>query len=63
MLQQAQQMFDAMHPELGSFFAMMVNGHFIDLKTRPGKAGGGFCTSFPTEGVPYIFAKVKKTQL
>ncbi|HEY9770531.1 MAG TPA: M3 family oligoendopeptidase [Coleofasciculaceae cyanobacterium] len=62
MLQQAQQMFDAMHPELGSFFAMMVNGNFIDLKTRPGKAGGGFCTSFPTEGVPYIFANFNNTK-
>ncbi|MEO1669823.1 MAG: M3 family oligoendopeptidase [Cyanobacteria bacterium J06631_2] len=62
MLQQAQQMFDAMHPELGSFFAMMVAGNFLDLKTRPGKAGGGFCTGFPSEGVPYIFANFNQTQ-
>ena len=62
MLQQAQQMFDAMHPELGSFFQMMVGGNFLDLKTRPGKAGGGFCTSFPTEGVPYIFANFNGTK-
>ena len=62
MLKQAQQMFDAMHPELGSFFAMMVEGNFIDLKTRSGKAGGGFCTSFPTEGVPYIFANFNQTK-
>ncbi|MBE9045254.1 M3 family oligoendopeptidase [Pleurocapsales cyanobacterium LEGE 10410] len=62
MLQQAQTMFDAMHPELGSFFKMMVAGNFIDLKTRPGKAGGGFCTGFPTEGVPYIFANFNHTK-
>ena len=62
MLQQAQQMFDAMHPELGSFFEMMVKGDFIDLKTRTGKAGGGFCTSFPTAGVPYIFANFNGTK-
>lgn len=62
MLKQAQQMFDAMHPELGSFFAMMVAGDFMDLKTRPGKAGGGFCTSFPTKGVPYIFANFNQTK-
>ena len=62
MLQQAQKMFDAMHPELGSFFAMMVAGNFMDLKTRPGKAGGGFCTSFPTTGVPYIFANFNQTK-
>lgn len=62
MLTQAQSMFDAMHPELGSFFATMVAGNFIDLKTRPHKAGGGFCTGFPTEGVPYIFANFNSTK-
>ena len=62
MLKQAQQMFDAMHPELGSFFAMMVQGDFLDLDTRKDKAGGGFCTSFPTEGVPYIFANFNGTK-
>ena len=62
MLKQAQEMFDNLHPELGSFFSMMVQGDFIDLKTRTGKAGGGFCTSFPTEGVPYIFANFNGTK-
>lgn len=62
MLNQAQSMFDNLHPELGSFFKMMASGNFIDLKTRPGKAGGGFCTSFPVEGVPYIFANFNGTK-
>ncbi|BAZ44203.1 putative oligoendopeptidase [Chondrocystis sp. NIES-4102] len=62
MLQQAQTMFDTMHPELGSFFQMMVQGDLLDLKTRAGKAGGGFCTSFPTAGVPYIFANFNGTK-
>ena len=62
MLGQAQQMFNAMHPELGSFFETMVEGNFMDLKTRPGKAGGGFCTGFPTAGVPYIFANFNQTK-
>ncbi|MEL6496425.1 MAG: M3 family oligoendopeptidase [Cyanobacteria bacterium J06623_7] len=62
MIEQAQQMFDAMHPELGSFFATMVAGNFMDLKTRPGKAGGGFCTGFPSAGVPYIFANFNQTK-
>ena len=62
MLQQAQTMFDALHPELGSFFSMMVAGNLLDLETRPGKAGGGFCTGFPTEGVPYIFANFNQTK-
>ncbi|HHP7230503.1 MAG TPA: M3 family oligoendopeptidase [Xenococcaceae cyanobacterium] len=62
MLQQAQQMFDQMHPELSSFFRLMVAGNFLDLETRPGKAGGGFCTGFPSYNVPYIFANFNGTK-
>lgn len=62
MLKQAQKMFDGMHPELSDFFRMMVEGDFLDLDTRPGKAGGGFCTAFPTYKVPYIFANFNGTQ-
>ena len=62
MLGQAQQMFDIMHPELGNFFRMMVDANLLDLKTRPGKAGGGFCTSFATHDVPYIFANFNGTK-
>ncbi|MDJ0636420.1 MAG: M3 family oligoendopeptidase [Xenococcaceae cyanobacterium MO_188.B29] len=62
MLQQAQQMFEAMHPELGDFFKIMVDSNLLDLDTRTGKAGGGFCTSFPTYGVPFIFANFNGTK-
>lgn len=57
----AQTMFDRMDPRLGEFYRMMQAGGFLDLKNRPGKAGGGFCTSFPTEGVPFIFANFNGT--
>ncbi|MEM8720599.1 MAG: M3 family oligoendopeptidase [Cyanobacteria bacterium P01_G01_bin.39] len=62
MIQQAQKMFDAIHPELSHFFELMVAGNFVDLQTRPNKAGGGFCTGFPTEGMPYIFANFNGTK-
>ena len=62
MLKQAQQMFDGMHPELSSFFRGMVEGNLLDLDTRAGKAGGGFCTSFPDYDVPYIFANFNGTK-
>jgi M3 family oligoendopeptidase len=58
---QAQTLFDGMDPRLGAFYRMMQAGGFLDLKNRPGKAGGGFCTSFPTEGVPFIFANFNGT--
>lgn len=61
LVDQAQTMFDRMDPRLGSFFRLMNEGGFLDLRNRPGKAGGGFCTSFPAEGVPYIFANFTGT--
>ncbi|MFT8244197.1 M3 family oligoendopeptidase [Roseomonas sp. BN140053] len=57
----AQAMFDAMDPGLGRFYRLMHGGGFLDLKNRPGKAGGGFCTSFPCYGVPFIFANFNGT--
>lgn len=49
-------MFDAMNPELGAFYHLMVDNDLLDLDTRQNKAGGGFCTSFSDYGVPFIFA-------
>ncbi|MDB5376788.1 MAG: peptidase, partial [Rubritepida sp.] len=57
----AQTMFDRMDPRLADFYRMMAAGGFLDLKNRPGKAGGGFCTSFPKDGVPFIFANFNGT--
>ncbi|WP_052055686.1 M3 family oligoendopeptidase [Myxosarcina sp. GI1] len=62
MLGQARQMFEEMHPELGNFFNTMVDANLLDLKARPGKTGGGFCTSFDRYSVPYIFANFNGTK-
>lgn len=61
-LERAQEMFDAMGDAMGSFFKMMVNCRLLDLENRPGKAGGGFCKSFATHGLPYIFANFNGTK-
>lgn len=57
----AQAMFDRMDPRMAGFYAMMRQGGFLDLKNRPGKAGGGFCTAFPMVGAPFIFANFNGT--
>jgi len=62
MMKRARAMFDEMGSELGGFFRLMAEGDFLDLKARKGKAGGGFCTSFPTHGVPFIFANFNGTK-
>ncbi len=58
---QAQHMFDGLDGRLGGFYRVMREGGLLDLKNRPGKSGGGFCTSFPTVGVPFIFANFNGT--
>lgn len=58
----AQAMFDGLHPILGAFFRLMQQGHLMDLDTRPGKSPGGFCTAFPTVGLPFVFANCNGTK-
>ncbi len=57
----AEAMFRDLDPGLANFYAAMRQGGFMDLKNRSGKAGGGFCTSFPSAGVPFIFANFNGT--
>jgi M3 family oligoendopeptidase len=62
MIQRATEMFDAMGGGLGEFFSAMRQGDWLDLKSRDGKAGGGFCTSLPSIGMPFIFANFNGTK-
>ncbi|WP_146432345.1 M3 family oligoendopeptidase [Blastopirellula retiformator] len=52
----AQRMFNDMNVDLGQFFQLMCDKNLLDLKIRPWKAGGGFCSSLPSEELPFIFA-------
>lgn len=58
----AEAMFEEMDPKLGDFFRMMRDKNLMDLKNRPGKAGGGFCASLLTERAPFIFANFNGTK-
>jgi len=62
MMERAQKMFDEIGHGMGDFFRMMRSHNLLDLKAREGKAGGGFCTSFPLYGTPFIFANFNGTQ-
>jgi M3 family oligoendopeptidase len=61
MIAQARTMFDAMDPDLGAFYRLMADQGYMDLESRQGKAGGGFCTSFQKTGMPFIFANFNST--
>lgn len=49
-----QRIFDQVDAALGLQFARLRAGN-LDLASRPNKAPGGYCNSFPVSGVPYIF--------
>lgn len=61
LLDGARAMFDEMDPRLGQFYRLMAEGGFLDMENRPGEGGGGFCTVFPTHGVPFIFGSFNGT--
>ncbi|NOZ71621.1 MAG: M3 family oligoendopeptidase [Chloroflexi bacterium] len=46
--------FKQIDPTLGEYFGAMRGG-YLDLESRPNKALGGYCNSFPVSGQPYIF--------
>ncbi len=46
--------FRQLHPDVGDCFGAMREG-WLDLASRPNKAPGGYCNSFPVSGQPYIF--------
>lgn len=58
----AQAMFDGLDPALGQFFRSLERGGYLDLDSRRGKAGGGFCTSLPAVGMPFVFANFNGTK-
>jgi M3 family oligoendopeptidase len=55
-------MFERTHPKLAELFGLMRRRGLLDLETRAGKAGGGFCTAFPAFGVPFVFANFNGTR-
>ena len=61
MLSALREAFGTMHPELRAFVHLMLDNGLMDLAARDGKASGAFCTSFPTVGLPFVFANFTGT--
>ena len=51
----ARRVFDQLDPALGRYFAMMADEGLLDLDSRRGKRPGGYCTTLPHRGRPFIF--------
>jgi M3 family oligoendopeptidase len=60
-LERGGRMYDELSPETGEFFRLMMDRGLTDLASKPGKAGGGYCTNLPQYQVPYIFANFNGT--
>jgi M3 family oligoendopeptidase len=62
MMERATEMFGDLGSDFGEFFQMLRDRKLLDLKSRQGKAGGGFCCGLPSHEIPFIFANFDGTQ-
>ncbi len=62
LLAEARLLFRKLDPQLSTLLSLMEEKHLLDLETRPGKSGGGFCSSLPRWGVPFVFANFNGTR-
>ena len=54
--------YDELSPETSRFFNTMLNDELLDVLSKEGKEGGGYCTSILDFDVPFIFANFNGTQ-
>ncbi|MGN0482112.1 MAG: M3 family oligoendopeptidase [Lachnospiraceae bacterium] len=60
--EQSKKMYDALSPELGTFFKAMVESESLDVAPSVHKvAGMGFCTDVSREYLPYVFGNCNGT--
>lgn len=61
-LAHGKQFYHELSPETKEFIDFMFENELFDVLSRPGKSGGGYCTSFPEYKSPFIFANFNGTQ-
>jgi M3 family oligoendopeptidase len=61
MVNHAKTMYDEMSKETSEFFNFMVDHELLELDSKPGKQGGGYCTYIPDYQSPFIFANFNGT--
>ena len=61
-LANAKKMYAELSPETDEFFTFMTSYNMLDVLSKKGKAGGGYCTTIPDYKAPFIFANFNKTQ-
>ncbi len=61
-LEEGLRFYEQLSPETGKFFHTMMDEELLDVLSKEGKEGGGYCTGIPDYGVPFIFANFNGTQ-
>jgi M3 family oligoendopeptidase len=61
LVERAKKMYNEMSKETGEFFNFMIEHELLDLDSKPGKQGGGYCTYVPDYKSPFIFANFNGT--
>jgi len=54
--------YDELSPETSEFFGVELENELLDVLSKEGKRGGGYCTSIGDYEVPFIFANFNGTQ-
>ena len=60
-IQEGREMYHALSQETGEFIDRMLDEGLMDLETRAGKAGGGYCSWIPKYKAPFIFSNFNGT--
>ena len=61
-LMAAKRFYNALSEQTGEFFNMMLDNELLDVLSKKGKQGGGYCTSIYDYDVPFIFANFNGTR-
>ncbi|MDR0267524.1 M3 family oligoendopeptidase [Paenibacillus sp.] len=60
-LERGVKMYSELSPEVNEFFSFMVDNGLMDLVSKKGKQGGGYCTFISKYGAPFIFSNFNGT--
>ncbi len=60
-IENGKKMYKELSPETHEFFTYMTGGELLDLVSKKGKAGGGYCTYISNYKSPFIFSNFNGT--
>lgn len=60
-IEQGKKMYHELSSETAEFIDFMIENNLMDLTTKKGKAGGGYCTFIPDYKSPFIFSNFNGT--